>query len=241
MTPSLPRRWADRLLRRRGGTALEADDQRWIAGLRAGDEAVFSELMDRHGMAMIKVALMYVSTLAVAEEVVQETWLAVLRGIHDFRGDSSLRTWIFRILVNRAKSAARAEGRSVSFSALTAGEHGPSVEPGRFTGDGGWASDPPSWGHGPEEIALAHELLGFLREALEALTPAQRAVVLMRDVQGFTAEEVCELLRLTPGNQRVLLHRGRSRVRTQLADYMEGGERRGPAGPPRGGPGPEGT
>lgn len=224
MMLSLPRSWADQLLNRKRaaeqGSAPEADDQRLVAGLRAGDEAVFSELANRYGTAMIKVALMYVPTLALAEEVVQETWLAVLKGIDGFQGRSSLRTWIYRILVNRAKSAAIAEGRSVSFSALTAKDCGPSVEPARFAANGHWASHPRRWSDGPEETALASELLHLIHDALERLPPAQRAVVLLRDVQGFASEEVSALLRLTPANQRVLLHRGRSRVRTLLERYL---------------------
>lgn len=225
MTLSLPRNWADRLLHRKSapgqGSAPNTDDARLLAGLRAGDEAVFSELMNRYGVAMIKVALMYVPTPALAEEVVQETWFAVLRGIEGFQGRSSLRTWIYRILVNRAKSAAIAEGRSVSFSALTARNCGPSVDPARFADNRHWASRPRSWADGPEETALASELLHLIHDALEALPPAQRAVVLLRDVQGFASEEVCELLKLTPANQRVLLHRGRSRVRELLEHYLD--------------------
>ena len=227
MTRSLYRRWADRLLQRdrpadRTAASME-DDGRLVAGLRAGDEAVFSELVDRYGGTMLRVALVYVPAPALAEEVVQETWLAVLRGIDRFEGRSSLRTWIFRILVNRARSVAVAESRSSPLSALTAGDGGPSVDPDRFVpGQGAWASPPRGWSEDPEERVLAAELLRLVREALETATPAQRAVVLLRDVHGFSGEEVCDLLDLTSSNQRVLLHRGRSRVRALLEDYVRG-------------------
>ena len=225
MMHSLPRRWADRLLQGLRSVdqrpALSPDDERLIAGLRAGDEAAFSELMDRYGPSMIKVALMYVPTLALAEEVVQETWLAVLRGIDDFQGRSSLRTWIFRILVKRARATARAEARSVSFSALTRRGQEPSVDPALFAARGHWASFPQRWDDGPEGRVLASELLDLIRAALETLPAAQRAVVMLRDIDGFAASEVCDLLDLTPANQRVLLHRGRGRIRAFIQGYVE--------------------
>jgi RNA polymerase sigma-70 factor (ECF subfamily) len=216
------RRWASRLRRRltpdESAPGARADDARLVAGLRAGDEAVFSELMDRYGDAMVKVALMYVATRALAEEVVQETWIAVLRGIDGFEGRAALRTWIFRILVNRARSAAIGESRSVPFSAL--GDEGPTVDPDRFLEDGRWASPPVRWSDHPERRALAAELREHLRAALEQLAPAQRAVVTLRDLHGFSAADVCGLLEITPGNQRVLLHRGRARLRALIEAYL---------------------
>jgi RNA polymerase sigma-70 factor (ECF subfamily) len=178
--------------------------------------------MDRYGATMIRVALMYVPTQALAEEVVQETWVAILRGIEAFECRSSLRTWMFRILVNRARSAATRESRSVPFSALQDERESPSVDPERFLADGRWRSPPHRWADHPEDRTLAAELRDKLRAALERLTPAQRAVVMLRDLHGFSAEEVCRLLEITTANQRVLLHRGRSRMRALIEQYVTG-------------------
>jgi RNA polymerase sigma-70 factor (ECF subfamily) len=191
-----------------------------VAGLRAGDEAIFAELMDLYGASMTRVARMYVPTPALAEEVVQETWLAVLRSIAGFEGRSSLRTWIFRILVNRARSVADSEGRSLPFSALAVEDDRPAVDPDRFLADGRWSSPSSRSGEQPEDHALTSELHEQLRAALGELSAAQRAVVTLRDVHGFSAREVCDLLELTPVNQRVLLHRGRSRLRALIERYV---------------------
>ncbi|TML70317.1 MAG: sigma-70 family RNA polymerase sigma factor [Actinobacteria bacterium] len=182
-------------------------------------------LTGEYGPMMLRVALMYVSTRAVAEEVVQEAWIGVLKGIGRFEGRSSLKTWIFRILTNTAKTRAQREGRSVPFSALASGEaDGEAVDPDRFLGDGErfaghWGAPPRRWG--PEERLVSAEAQQVNDASIERLPPAQAAVITMRDVEGLDAEEVCNALDLTETNQRVLLHRARSKVRQALEEYMQ--------------------
>jgi RNA polymerase sigma-70 factor (ECF subfamily) len=196
--------------------------------LRSGEEAAFAELLDLHSDGMLKVATGLLGSRALAEEVVQETWLAVLRGIERFEGRSSLRTWIYSILTNLARTQAARGRRFVSFSSLLpAGEqHEPAVEPERFLPPtherwpGHWASPPESWAGAPESRLLASETMEVLKEAIESLPGAQRAAITLRDVQGWTAEEVCAVLGVTDGNQRMLLHRARSRVRASLERYL---------------------
>jgi RNA polymerase sigma-70 factor (ECF subfamily) len=205
---------------------LSPEDARLIEGLRAGDEAAFAALMREYGAAMLRVAQMYVSSRSVAEEVVQEAWVGVLKGIGRFEGRSSLKTWLFRIVANTAKTRGMREARSIPFSALgddTEGE--PAVDPDRFFGAGDrfpghWSAPPESWAGGPEGRLLAQEALEVIEREIEQLPPAQRAVITMRDVQGFTSAEVCNALDLTETNQRVLLHRARSKVRQALEEYM---------------------
>jgi RNA polymerase sigma-70 factor (ECF subfamily) len=204
---------------------LSPQDARLVEGLRAGDEAAFTAVMREYGASMLRVAQMFVSSRAVAEEVVQEAWLGVLKGIGRFEGRSSLKTWLFRIVANTAKTRAVREARSIPFSALgddTEGE--PSVDPERFLGagerfPGHWGAPPQQWG-APEGRLLARETMEVIEREIEGLPPAQRAVITMRDVQGFTSEEVCNALDLTETNQRVLLHRARSKVRSALEEYM---------------------
>jgi RNA polymerase sigma-70 factor (ECF subfamily) len=211
--------------RRRGGPGATPDEAEVVARLRAGDEAAFAELVDRHGPMMLRVARMHVRDRAVAEEVVQETWLAVLGGIDRFEERSSLKTWIFRILTNRAKTRGEREGRSVPFSALggPADEEG-AVDADRFlpgdheTAPGAWAVPPRSW---PHERALARETLDVMREAIQALPESQRTVITLRDVEGWSAQEVADALQITDGNQRVLLHRARAKVRRALEGYFD--------------------
>jgi RNA polymerase sigma-70 factor (ECF subfamily) len=200
------------------------DEQReaaLIAALRAGDESAFRALIEMYHAMLVRVARMYVSTQAVAEEVAQETWLAVLEGIHRFEGRSSLKTWLFRILTNRAKTRGIREGRSLPFSALEPDE--PAVEPTRFHGGdhawpGHWAAPPAGF---PEERLLAREMRDVIERAIEALPPTQRAVISLRDIEGWSADEVCNALTLSETNQRVLLHRARSAVRAALEQYLE--------------------
>jgi RNA polymerase sigma-70 factor (ECF subfamily) len=205
---------------------LSPQEARLVEGLRAGDEAAFAALVREHGGAMLRVAQMYVSSRAVAEEVVQEAWLGVLKGIGRFEGRSSLKTWLFRIVANTAKTRGARESRSIPLSALGGGgEDEPSVDPDRFLGagerfPGHWAVSPESWAGTPEARLLAQETLEVIEREIERLPPAQRAVITMRDVQGFTSEEVCNALDLTETNQRVLLHRARSKVRSALEEYM---------------------
>ena len=207
------------------GSSEAHDDTALVEALRAGDEKTFATLVDAWSGSMMRVARAHVSTESSAEEVVQDTWLAVLTGLHGFRAQSSLRTWVYRILVNQAKSRGVREHRVVPFASLVPDEESaghPAVDPSRFQGaedrfPGGWREFPPEW---PEEAALAHEVDGIVAEALRTLPARQRAVVTLRDVEGHTAEEVSELLEITSGNQRVLLHRGRSVVRAHLERYF---------------------
>ena len=207
---------------------MATTDEQLVEGLRAGDEAAFAELIDRHSPAMVRVARTYVPSRAVAEEVVQETWIAVMRGIEGFEGRSSLKTWIFRILANVAMRRGERESRSVPFSALAAAEDTsePSVDPDRFLPadhelvPGHWAVMPARWPT-PEEGLLAGETRDVIARAIEELPKAQRTVIALRDVEGWSSEEVCDALEITAGNQRVLLHRARSTVRTAIEGYFD--------------------
>jgi RNA polymerase sigma-70 factor, ECF subfamily len=209
------------------GPDAEQDDERVVARLRSGDEQAFAALVDRHSPALLRVALAYVPSRAVAEEVVQETWIAVMRGIDRFEGRSSLKTWIFRILANLAMRGGSRERRSVPFAALAAAEDTgePSVDPDRFLPadhelfPGHWALMPTRWPT-PEEGLLSGETRAVIVAAIEALPKAQRTVIALRDIAGWGAEEVCAALELSAGNQRILLHRGRTRVRAALEEYF---------------------
>ena len=196
------------------------DDPALLARLRTGDEAAFDTLVNRYDASMRRVAGNLVRTPAAADDVVQETWLAVIRGLAGFEGRSSLSTWIFRILVNRAHTRAARDARSVPFSALES-DQGPSVDPEAFGADGRWRSAPPRLESDPEASLLSDELRSRLLEAVERLAPAQRVVITLRDLVGLDAGDVCSLLEISDGNQRVLLHRARARVRSELAPLVE--------------------
>ena len=208
----------------------DPEELRLIERLRAGDQAAFMELVDRHSAAMLRVAQMFVPSRAVAEEVVQETWLGVLRGIDGFEGRSSLRTWLFRILTNRAKTRGERESRTVPFSALAARESEgdePAVDPDRFTrpddgGPGFWAEPPRRWEESPERSLQSSEAMSMVRGVVEGLPRTQRLVITMRDLEGWPSEEVCNVLEISETNQRVLLHRARSKVRSALEGYFDG-------------------
>jgi RNA polymerase sigma-70 factor, ECF subfamily len=187
------------------------DDARLLERLRAGDEAAFVALVAGHHDAMLRLARTFVSSRAVAEEVVQDTWLGVVRGINRFEGRSSLRTWLLAILVNRARTAGVREARSVAV-----GDAAPAVDRARFDAAGGWISPPEHWVEDAEDRLGAAELATRLHAALEQMPARQRAVVTLRDVDGLDSDEVCDVLSLTPANQRVLLHRGRSQLRQAL-------------------------
>ena len=209
--------------------SLPLEEERLLRGLKSGDEATFATLVDRYSAALLRAALIYVRDRAVAEEVVQETWLGVIRGIERFEGRSSLKTWIFRILANTAKTRGERERRTVPFSSLNGtGPTEPAVDPERFLDadhpiwPGHWASAPASWDGIPEDRLLAGETLDCIRDAIEELPTTQAQVIGLRDVEGWSAEEVCALLGVSGGNQRVLLHRARSRVRRALEDYLGG-------------------
>jgi RNA polymerase sigma-70 factor, ECF subfamily len=193
-----------------------------VSRLRARDEAAFAELVDRYNASMRRLALSFVRSPAVADEVVQEAWLGVLRGIDRFEGRSSLKTWIFRILVNTAKTRGERERRSVPFSSLEGeavnGE--PSVDPDRFVTDGAWATPPTAWDTLPEARLLSAETRQVIDGAIAALPDGQRAVISLSDVEGWPAAEIRNVLGLTETNQRVLLHRARSKVRAALEDYL---------------------
>ena len=208
------------------------EDALLVDALRRGDEAAFVELVGRYGALMLRVARLYVPTRSVAEEVVQEAWLGVLKGIGRFEGRSSFKTWLLRILTNIAKTRAAREGRSVPFSALAQAEletSEASVDPDRFFAQGErwanyWASSPRRFDELPESQLLSSETLAVAREAIDGLPDAQRTVITMRDVAGFASEDVCEVLGLSEGNQRVLLHRARTRVRRALELHFKAAE-----------------
>lgn len=204
-------------------------DAALVTALRNGDEQAFTVLVDTYGPAMRRVALTFVRSQAVADEVVQEAWLGVLRGIGRFEGRSSLKTWLFRIVANTAKTRAVREARSVPFSAFdseAAEADEPAVPRERFRGPtdqypGGWVSFPPSWDGRPELALAGKEIRERIAAAIEQLPHGQRVVISLRDVEGWSAEEVCSVLELTETNQRVLLHRARSKVRESLENYLD--------------------
>lgn len=199
------------------------EDPEFLARLRAGDEACYSVLIRRYHAAMAGLAQTYVKSRDSAEEVAQDTWMAVLNGLKAFEGRSSLKTWIFSILVNKAKTRAAREGRTVLFSEMK--EEGappePAVDPSRFKRSGHWAVPPRSWNRKtPERLLHNSEMRSFVEAALSNLPDAQRAVVILRDVEGCSSLEACNILGLSETNQRVLLHRGRSRIRAALEEKL---------------------
>jgi RNA polymerase sigma-70 factor (ECF subfamily) len=205
------------------------NDQRLVESLRAGDEAAFEMLIDRYHNSLLRLAMFYVPSRAVAEDVVQETWMGVLQGLARFEGRSSLKTWIFRILTNRARTRGQREGRSVAFSDLATAEAGTgetSVDADQFwppdhpTWANIWVSYPRNWNELPEDRLLSRETLARVEAAIAALPPSQREVIRLRDVEGWTAEEVCNVLEITESNQRVLLHRARAKVRRDVEQYL---------------------
>lgn len=206
---------------------LPSDDAATVAALRRGDERVFAALVETYGPALLRVARMYVSTRAVAEEVVQEAWLGVLAGIDRFERRSSLKTWIFRIVANTAKTRGERESRTIPFSSLVGPEEdgGASVDPDRFLSSEGavghWASPPSRFSSLPEARLLGAETIGVIAEAIAALPDTQRTVISLRDVEGWSPEEVRNVLGLSETNQRVILHRARAKVRRELEAYLE--------------------
>jgi len=201
-----------------------ADESALVERLRAGDRAAFADLIDRHGGALLRLASSLLKNTAVAEEVVQDTWLAALHGLDGFEARSSLRTWLFTILANRARNRAVREARSVPWSALESGEQdGPAVDPDRFQADGQWKEAPGRWTEAdPERLALGAETGAAIEAAIASLPVLQRSVLTLRDVEGLEADEICRLLAITLTNQRVLLHRARSRVRQALEAHLTG-------------------
>ena len=196
-------------------TATTVGDEELVSRLRAGDESAFVLLASRYQAAMLRLASSFVSSTAIAEEVVQDTWLAVLRGIDGFAGRSSFKTWLLAILVNRARSTGVRERRS-----LPIGDAGPAVDRSRFDVEGAWMSPPQHWVEESDDRMLAEGVGETLGLALRRLPPRQQAVVMLRDIEGLGSEEVCDVLEISEGNQRVLLHRGRSRLRQSLEESV---------------------
>ena len=208
------------------------DDQGLIDGLRRGDRASFESVVDEYSPMLMRLAMAHVPSRAVAEEVVQDTWLAVLQGIDRFEGRSSLRTWIIQILLNKARTRGAREKRILPFASLRRraeeGRDEPAVDPDRFQGrrgdqPGAWLQPPAAWSD-PERVLDAAETRDVMLGAIKALPPRQRDVITLRDLQGWPAEEACNVLGLTETNQRVLLHRARSKVRMAVETHLAGVE-----------------
>jgi RNA polymerase sigma-70 factor (ECF subfamily) len=210
------------------GPLLPAADHALVARLRARDEDAFMELVGQYHATLVRLATRYLGDGAAAEEVAQETWVAVLRGIDRFEERSSLRTWIFRILTNQAFTRrSRDAKREIPFSELAGaelGEDDPAVDPSRFYRvwplGGTWRRGPNEWEQSPEELALSAETRAIIDAAVRRLPPAQETVIVLRDIQGLSADEVCEALGISAGNQRVLLHRARAKVRAALEAHL---------------------
>lgn len=211
-----------------GGVA-STEDLRLVEALRSGNESAFVSLVNMYHSLMLRLAMIFVPSEAIAEEVVQDTWIGVLHGLDRFEGRSSLKTWIIRILTNRAKTRAQREGRSVPFSSLpefTTELQEPAIEPERFYGPdhqrpGQWVSFPRSWEEIPEERILSQETMTRIQEVVDTLPVVQREVITLRDIEGCSSEEACDLLGVSEANQRVLLHRARCKVRRALERYFE--------------------
>ncbi len=206
------------------GAPTHLEETELVALLRSRDEGAFLVLVQRYHSSMIRVARVFVNSPALAEEVAQEAWLAALEGIGGFEGNSSVRSWLFAIVANCARTRARREGRSTPMSSLEPDqEEGAAVDPARFLPSdhplwpGHWSSPPERW---PEERLLLKETLELTEKAIDALPPAQHKVIVLRDVEGWSAKEVCEALGVSEANQRVLLHRARAKVRTTLETHF---------------------
>lgn len=209
------------------GSRASAAEVELVARLRAGDEQAFEALVARHYGTMLAVAQTYVKTRAVAEEVVQDAWLGVLQGLGRFEGRSSLKTWIVSILIHKAKTRAVREARSLPFGSLAPTGEEPAVEPERFRGPqdgfpGHWRAYPGNWGATPDVVVEDRETLRVTMRAIAELPPAQRTVIRMRDIEGYSSDDVCDALDVSAANQRVLLHRARSRVRAALERHLDG-------------------
>jgi RNA polymerase sigma-70 factor (ECF subfamily) len=202
-------------------------DAEWVAALQNGDEGAFAALVELYHTQMIRVATAFVNNPAIAEEVVQETWIGLLRGLGRFEGRSSLKTWMFSILLNKAKSIAK---REVRHRHVTIYEEGSSTassiphsrfHPADHASAGHWSIKPQDWNNLPEERMLSQETLDYLRAAIQELAPNQREVLVLRDIEGWDSADVCNVLNISETNQRVLLHRARSKVRAMLEDYLK--------------------
>lgn len=206
-----------------GSNGAYADDEVLVTALQRGDEAAFAWLLDRYDTPLRRLATTFVATPAAAEEVVQETWLAVIEGIDRFEGRSAVKTWVYRILMNKARTRGVRDKRSVPFTSLA----GPTFSADRFFPDdhpdwpGHWASPPAGWDDVPDALVESQETLAQVRAAIAGLPQPHRQVITLRDVEGWSSAEVCAVLELTAANQRVLLHRARAKVRAALECYFE--------------------
>ncbi len=209
--------------------ALSAEELQLIQGLQRREEAAFLQVVDRYHNSLIRLAMLYVTRREIAEEVVQETWLGVLKGIDRFEARSTLKTWLFRILLNRAKTRGQREARMIPFSAMfdpQSEPEEPEVALDRFLSEdhpeypGHWAKPPAGWGADAEKQLLGKEMRAYIQKAIEGLPATQREVITLRDVEGWTSEEVCNALGVSETNQRVLLHRARTRVRRALDTHF---------------------
>jgi RNA polymerase sigma-70 factor (ECF subfamily) len=200
-------------------------DLELVAAVKAGDESAFQVMVERYYASMVRIAALYVHDTAVAEDVTQETWIAVLKGLDKFEGRSSFKTWLFTILTNRAKTSAGREGRYVPLGPAwddDSTDEFEAVPAERFMADGDWnaALMPRKWEAFPEDYAASRELQTVIEQTLEGLPASQAAVIRLRDVQGWPSDEVCNVLAISETNQRVLLHRARSKVRAALERYF---------------------
>lgn len=190
-----------------------ADERDLVVRLQAGDEAAFAEFVRAYQTRLLRLAESVVSSRPVAEEVVQDTWLAVVRGVDRFEGRSSLKTWLFHILLNRARSTAGREARTTPLADGDVGE--------QFDAAGAWLTPPVPWADRADDRLVAEQLIGRVRDLLPTLPAGQREVVILRDIEGLTPADVCELLGISDGNQRVMLHRGRAQLRRRLEEELE--------------------
>ncbi|MGH7781565.1 MAG: RNA polymerase sigma factor [Candidatus Binataceae bacterium] len=203
----------------------ELGESALVTRLRAGDEEAFAVLVSRYHGSLLRFAMTFVSERSAAEEVVQETWLGVIRGLSSFEGRSSLKTWIFRILANRAKTRGKREARSIPLSSLkdpqSESDYEPAVDPSCFNARGMWAEPPQAWTNAaPEELLQRRETMDLIQRAIVELPSSQRAVVVLHDVEGVEPGEICNILEISETNERVLLHRGRSRLRRALEQHL---------------------
>lgn len=199
------------------------NDSAFIERLRLGDEQAFSDLVDRYQGSMLRLAMIFMPNRAIAEEVVQDAWLGVMHGLSTFEGRSSLKTWIFRILTNRAKTRGVRENRTLPFAFTPDTDSDPmaSVDSSRFKANGMWDAPPHPWNlDSPEKLLITKQAIQCLEKALHELPPSQRAVVTLRDIEGIDTNDVCNILEISETNQRVLLHRARSRLRAILEDHI---------------------
>jgi RNA polymerase sigma-70 factor (ECF subfamily) len=202
-----------------GMSGSRRDERSLIQALRGGDEKAFRGLVAAQQKSMLAFARTFLRDPSAAEEAVQDTWLALIAGIAKFEERSSLKSWTFAVLANIARTKAKRNGRSVSFTDM--GYNDPAVDPDRFLGDGSWLSPPGRWSEiNPERIVGGKQLLAHALSVLETLPPNQRAVVTLRDLEGLSPEETCTILEVSEANHRILLHRGRSRIRAALEELM---------------------